>query len=241
MGSTHAGYGPDPRWAVGLAALGAKAAAKAAQSASRSCATSAREDFPGFAWIFGGGPGPAPWGGHGGGPRGRGPWGQWGKGPWGPRARKGNVRAAILALLAEEPRNGYQIIQEINERSGGGWKPSPGAVYPALQQLADEGLIRGEESEGRKSFHITDAGRAYVDEHADEVRAPWEAMTPDFGEGVPDLFRQAAQTGAAVMQVVHTGSADQINAAKEVLAETRRSLYRILAEESRTDDGDDDR
>src|SRR3954465_2175874 len=95
----------------------------------------------------------------------------------GPRARRGDVRAAILALLAEEPRNGYQLIQEIEARSGGEWRPSPGAIYPALQQLTDEGLIEGTEGEGRKTFRLTDAGRSYVEQHADEVNSPWEAMT----------------------------------------------------------------
>jgi DNA-binding PadR family transcriptional regulator len=146
------------------------------------------------------------------------------------------VRAAILALLAEEPRNGYQIIQEINERSDGGWKPSPGAVYPALQQLADEGLIHAEEAAGRRTFQLTDEGRAYVEEHADELTEPWAAMAPDFGEGVPDLFKNVAQTGAAVMQIVHSGSPEQVAKAKDVIAETRRRLYLILADDDAPED-----
>jgi DNA-binding PadR family transcriptional regulator len=251
MGRMH-GHGPDLRWAFAAAALGAKAARMAAHAHKHGqhghgwgtgwghgCGPRARGDFPGpaFAWLFGGGPGP--WG-----PR-PGPWGggapPWAKGPRGrgPRARKGNVRAAILALLAEEPRNGYQIIQEINERSGGGWKPSPGAVYPALQQLADEGLIRGEEGGGRRTFHLTDEGRAYVAEHPEEVEEPWAEMAPDFGEGVPDLFQQAARTGAAVMQIVHSGSPDQVAKAGEVLAEARRKLYLILAEDEDQEADDD--
>ncbi|MFB4308899.1 PadR family transcriptional regulator [Actinomadura sp. GTD37] len=193
-----------------------------------------RGDLPNFGALFGG----APWGppggfGHGPGPRppwARGRGGPWGRGPGG-RARKGNVRAAILVLLAEEPRNGYQIIQEINERSDGAWKPSPGAVYPALQQLADEGLIAGDESGGRRTFHLTDEGRAHVAENADRLAEPWAEMTPEFGEGVPELFKQAAQTGAAVMQIVHSGSSEQVAQARDVLAETRRSLYRILADD----------
>ncbi|WP_410050336.1 PadR family transcriptional regulator, partial [Actinomadura sp. HBU206391] len=168
-----------------------------------------------------------------------GPGAPWGRGgPWvkGPKAKRGNVRAAILSLLAEEPRNGYQIIQEINERSQGAWKPSPGAVYPALQQLADEGLIRGEEGDGRRTFHLTEAGRAYVDEHPDEVTAPWDAMTTEVDGDVLDLFKEAAQMGTALMQVVHAGSRSQVAEARRVTAETRRRLYRILAE----DDGDED-
>src|SRR5919108_1951248 len=92
--------------------------------------------------------------------------------PRGPRARRGDVRAALLVLLAEEPRNGYQLMQEIEQRSDGVWRPSPGSVYPALQQLEDEGLVRVEPGEGRKAYGLTDEGRAYVEEHADELGAP---------------------------------------------------------------------
>lgn len=182
--------------------------------------------FPG-GWPFGG---PPPWA-RGGGRGGRGGHGGWG-GHWGPgpRAKKGDVRAAILSLLAEEPRNGYQIIQEINERSGGGWKPSPGAVYPALQQLADEGLVHSEESGGgRKTFRLTDAGRRFVEEHPDELAAPWAAMSADLRDDVRNVFEEAAKMGAALMQVVRTGSPDQIGQAGRLLAETRRRLYLILA------------
>ncbi|MEV3921969.1 PadR family transcriptional regulator [Actinomadura coerulea] len=194
----------------------------------------ARGDFPNFGALFGGGPGPwGPPGGFGHGPGPRPPWARGRGGPWGrgAKARKGNVRAAILVLLAEEPRNGYQIIQEINERSDGAWKPSPGAVYPALQQLADEGLIAGDESGGRRTFHLTGEGRAYVEENAERLAEPWAEMTPEFGEGVPELFKQAAQTGAAVMQIVHSGSPEQVAQARDVLSEARRGLYRILADD----------
>ncbi len=185
---------------------------------------------------------------HRGGRRGRGPWGPdfgpggppfWGGGfPFGGRgfggrgrkAKRGDVRAAILALLTEEPRNGYQIIQEIAERSQGGWRPSPGAVYPALQQLTDEGLVRAEETDGRKTFHLTEAGLAYVEEHRDEVRAPWEEMTPDIGENVHELFHLSRQAASALFQVAHNGTDGQIAQAKQVLTETRRRLYQILAE-----------
>ena len=102
-----------------------------------------------------------------------GPWPGEGRGRRGPRVRRGDVRAAALALLAEEPRNGYQLIQEIAERSDGVWQPSPGSMYPALQQLEDEGLIQAETPEGgRKRYALTAEGRDYVAAHADEVRAP---------------------------------------------------------------------
>jgi DNA-binding PadR family transcriptional regulator len=181
---------------------------------------------------------------HRGGHRGRGPWGGFGPGgPFGPggmpfgrgfgrprKAKRGDVRAAILALLAEEPRNGYQIIQEIAERSEGGWKPSPGAVYPALQQLTDEGLVRAEETDGRKTFTLTEAGRAYIEAHPDEVRAPWEDMTPDIGDDVHELFDLSRQAASALFQLAQTGTDGQVRQAKQVLTETRRKLYQILAD-----------
>ncbi len=187
----------------------------------------------------------APWqprggrrGGHGrrSGPRGFpgiGPFG--GPPPWAggrrSKARRGDVRAAILALLAEEPRNGYQLIQEIEERSDGEWRPSPGAVYPALQQLTDEGLIEAEEHDGRRTFRLSESGRAYVEAHPDEVNAPWEAMTSDVRDDVRDLLGTAARTGHAVMQIVHTGSEEQVAQARQILTETRRGLYRLLADD----------
>ncbi|MER6511194.1 PadR family transcriptional regulator [Nonomuraea sp. NPDC001636] len=175
-----------------------------------------------FPFDFGrGGPfGPGgPWGGHHG----------WGGGR-GRKAKRGDVRAAILALLAEEPRNGYQIIQEIAERSEGGWKPSPGAVYPALQQLTDEGLVIAEENDGRKTFRLTDEGRAYIDAHADEVRAPWDEMRPDIDDNTADLWHIARQSAFAMMQVLQTGNDAQIREARKTLVETRRKLYQILAD-----------
>ncbi|WP_336205809.1 PadR family transcriptional regulator [Nonomuraea sp. LPB2021202275-12-8] len=172
-----------------------------------------------FPFDFGRGPwGPGPFGGHRG----------WGGRPR--KAKRGDVRAAILALLAEEPRNGYQIIQEIAERSEGGWKPSPGAVYPALQQLTDEGLVVADESEGRKSFRLTDAGRAYIEAHADEVSAPWDEMRPDIDDNTADLWDIARQSAFAMMQVLQTGSDAQIREARKTLVETRRRLYQILAD-----------
>src|SRR5438309_3428666 len=112
---------------------------------------------------------------------GRGEWSglAFGPGPRGPRgrgrkARRGDIRTAALLLLAEEPRNGYQIMQEVEERSEGVWSPSPGSVYPALAQLEDEGLIRSEEIDGRKLFVISDQGRALIEERGPEASAPWE-------------------------------------------------------------------
>src|SRR6201996_5343485 len=101
-----------------------------------------------------------------------GPWGRGGRGRGRGRARRGDVRLALLRLLAEEPRNGYQLMQAIEERSGGLWRPSPGSVYPTLAQLEDEGLIGSVDAEGARRFEITDAGREHLQARGDEP-APW--------------------------------------------------------------------
>jgi len=158
----------------------------------------------------------------------------------GPRVRRGDVRSAILALLAEEPRNGYQIIQELVERSGGVWRPSPGSVYPALQQLEDEGLVRAEEQDGRRRYHLTDAGREYVAARSADHAAPWEAVADSVQDDMVGLRDGFTQVAVAFGQVVHSGSATQVAEARRVLADTRRALYRILAEgDEAADDGED--
>jgi DNA-binding PadR family transcriptional regulator len=147
----------------------------------------------------------------------------------GPKAARGDVRAAILALLKEGPRNGYQIMSDIEERSGGAWRPSPGAVYPALQQLADEGLIEAPESAGRRTYSLTDAGRRHVEENPGKARAAWESMANGETGEMHGLFVQAARLGGTIVQMAHAGTPAQIRAAEEVLEQTRRQIYQILA------------
>lgn len=175
--------------------------------------------------------------GHHGGPWGMGPpWagGFHGFGPpgfgRGPKARRGDVRAAILDVLAEQPMNGYQIIQQIAERSGGAWKPSPGSVYPTLQQLEDEGLVQAREGEGRRSMELTDEGRAFVEDNAEELAATWRAFDRPSDDETTELKPLVAQVLAACWQVAATGSTQQQAQAAEVLAEARRKLYGLLAE-----------
>jgi DNA-binding PadR family transcriptional regulator len=169
-----------------------------------------------------------------------GPHGDYGRGGWGPpfgggprgrgrRARRGDIRTAALLLLAEEPRNGYQIMQEVQERSGGLWSPSPGSVYPALAQLEDEGLIRTQEEDGHKLFVLTDAGKALLDERGADRPAPWEQQGGDTGEA-HELGKLIRDVAFAFTQVMRTGSPGQLDSAREVLANTRRDLYRILAD-----------
>jgi DNA-binding PadR family transcriptional regulator len=154
----------------------------------------------------------------------------------GARARRGDIRSGILALLAEQPRNGYQIMQELEQRSRGMWRPSPGAVYPALQQLEDEGLITAESSGGGRVFSLTARGRAQATAHAEENSAPWETLSDAAGDDIPEMFHLLKQVGAAALQVVGAGSTTQIAEARRILAEARRALYRLLAEDEDADD-----
>jgi DNA-binding PadR family transcriptional regulator len=162
---------------------------------------------------------------------GHGPWNR-GHGRRGGRARRGDVRAAALALIAEEPVNGYQVIQQIAERSGGLWRPSPGSVYPALAQLEDEGLITQREGEGgRRAYALTDAGTAYVAEHAQELNEPWSALAGDGVGAIVDMKMLVRQVHMAAGQVATAGTDAQLTRARAVLAQARRALYRILAED----------
>jgi DNA-binding PadR family transcriptional regulator len=151
----------------------------------------------------------------------------------GRRAGRGDIRAAILALLAEEPMHGYQIIQVISERSGGNWTPSPGSVYPTLQQLEDEGLIEPAASEsGRRVFALTDAGRAASNEStAGGAPAPWEEAVGEADRELVELRDLVHQVLAATRQVAQAGTAAQIKGAQDVLRTARKSIYRLLAED----------
>src|ERR1700742_2576222 len=146
-----------------------------------------------FKAMFWGGPGgPGGPGGHRGGPHG---------GRRGGRARRGDVRAALLLLIEGAPQNGYQLIQEIERRTDGLWKPSPGSVYPALQQLEDEGLVAPNEGAGRRAYELTDQGREYVAANRDELGDPFATARGGMDEGVMDLRGLMFQVGAAAMQV----------------------------------------
>jgi DNA-binding PadR family transcriptional regulator len=148
----------------------------------------------------------------------------------GPRAKRGDVRAAALALLAEGPMNGYQIIQEIGERSDGVWRPSPGSVYPALQQLEDEGLIVAQADEsGRRSYQLTGEGRDYVEAHPEEVRAPWDAVAGSVGDSAIQMRSLVGQVGMAAFQVLSAGTDAQVRQARQILTDARKALYRVLA------------
>jgi DNA-binding PadR family transcriptional regulator len=168
----------------------------------------------------------------------------------GPRVRRGDVRSAILDVLraaeeSGEPVNGYQIIQQIAERSDGAWRPSPGSVYPTIQQLEDEGLVETDDERGRKSLVLTEEGRQYVADHADELAAVWRPFERRAAREEESSFSglkpEIGQVMGAVWQIVTSGSEAQQRAAIEVLVETRRKLYGILADgEDATYDPEDE-
>jgi DNA-binding PadR family transcriptional regulator len=174
---------------------------------------------------------------HGPFPHGRGSegWGPGGPRGWGGgrrrRMRRGDVRAALLVLLDEQPHTGYRLIEEIERRSSGAWRPSPGSVYPTLALLEDEGLVRAEEGEGRTPFTLTDAGKAYVAENREELGEPWAKLAEGIGEERLELRGLVAQIGGATFQVAAAGDDSQVARAKELLAHTRRGLYQILADD----------
>ncbi|MQY16114.1 hypothetical protein SRB5_63060 [Streptomyces sp. RB5] len=160
---------------------------------------------------------------------GPGPFGPRGRGGHRGRARKGDVRASILALLKDRPMHGYEMIQEIAERSGGAWKPSPGSVYPTLQMLEDEGLINSRTEGGKKLFTLTDSGREEAESGPD---APWE----EAGRGVDwEAMQEIGQAGMALAEAFRqawtTGTPEQRRKAIAVVNDARKKLYLILADE----------
>jgi DNA-binding PadR family transcriptional regulator len=146
--------------------------------------------------------------------------------------RRGAIRAGILLVLAEAPGHGYEVMNELSERSGGMWRPSPGSVYPTLQQLEDEGLVRAEEVEGKRVFSLTDAGRAEAAKLA-EGGAPWDMVQGGrLSSDERALYRSALQLSVAASQVAQAGTAEQIAAAQVALDDARKRIYRLLAEDA---------
>jgi len=150
-------------------------------------------------------------------------------GPGG-RMRRGQIRTALLAVLAEEPGHGYEVMQRLEERSGGAWRPSPGSVYPTLQQLEDEGLVRSTERDGKRVYEITDEGRAEATRRIEELGGdPWEGAR---AASVYGQLREALGTLAqAVRQIARAGDEAQVQRATEIVRDARKQLYRLLAED----------
>ncbi|MFZ7087300.1 PadR family transcriptional regulator [Curtobacterium sp. RRHDQ10] len=147
----------------------------------------------------------------------------------GRRARRGDVRLAILSLLGDGPANGYALIKSIAERTGGAWRPSPGSVYPTLQQLVDEGLIVASGDDGRSTYDLTDAGRAEVEARADDIATAWNSSP-----GATDAQQGFVESLQKLFGVLHmyrsTATDPQRAAATEKLDQLRRELLQILAD-----------
>jgi DNA-binding PadR family transcriptional regulator len=177
-----------------------------------------RPGGPGF------GPGAGPFDGFGGGP-----WFGPGRGHGGGRARKGDVRSVILILLAEGPSNGYGLIKSIHTKTAGMWRPSPGSVYPTLQQLVDEGLIRPTGTGPRTEFELTDEGTAYVEANRETLASAWTASSETLHQH-GELLASAAKLAGVIRQVHEAGTPEQRTAAATKLDDLRRELYRMLGE-----------
>lgn len=156
---------------------------------------------------------------------------RYGRGRGGPRARRGDVRAAVLALLAERPMHGYEMIKEIEERTEGAWTPSAGSIYPTLQLLEDEGLISGQEIESKRRFSLTETGAAEQAEMAGET-TPWDAVRADAAPDQIQLADSMKKLHHAIRQAFTAADQGQQKRVRELLDETRRKIYAILAEES---------
>jgi DNA-binding PadR family transcriptional regulator len=154
----------------------------------------------------------------------------------GSRRGRGDVRAAILLLLSEQPCNGYQMMQEIERRSDGTWRPSSGSIYPALQQLEDERLVTVENEAAGKVYKLTARGTEYVTKHREELGTPWQSEATG-ADPRWDMMTVMAEIAPALQQVMRFGTHEQIAEARRVVTDARRALYRILAE---TDEGDED-
>lgn len=160
----------------------------------------------------------------------RGPGMRWGggRGGWGGgrRMRRGAIRTAILLALRQEPAHGYEVMRRLEEMSGGIWRPSPGSVYPHLQMLEDEGLVRSSEVDGSKTYTLTDAGLA----EAEKNEGPWKAAG-ETDDKVRTLREELGQLAMAAKQVAGAGEAPQIERGISVVQKARKELYQILAED----------
>jgi DNA-binding PadR family transcriptional regulator len=144
-----------------------------------------------------------------------------------PRMRRGDIRTAVLAILDEQPRHGYEVIQALEDKTGGAWRPSAGSIYPMLQLLEDEGLARSSERDGKRVYELTDAGRAEAHARVEEAGGPpWSGA-----EGGGSLRGALMQLHVAARQVGAAGNKDQVERAVQIVTDARKQLYRLLAED----------
>jgi DNA-binding PadR family transcriptional regulator len=152
------------------------------------------------------------------------------RGGRGPRSRRGDIRIALLSALTDGPGHGYQLIQRLEERSGGRWRPSPGSVYPTLQLLEDSGFVTATQQDDKRVFAITEAGQAELARLVEQSGMPPWATDAEGPGGHGELRRAIAQLALASKQVTMAGNPAHVEAATGILNEARRKLYQLLAE-----------
>ena len=157
--------------------------------------------------------------------------GRWGgeRGSWGGgrRMRRGDIRRAILSALRESPAHGYEVMRRLEEMSGGLWRPSPGSVYPHLQMLEDEGMVQSTESDGSRTFTLTDKG---VAEAGDGSQQPWQSAGEN-DDQIRTLRLAVVQLMGAARQLSGAGENAQVQRGIAVVQKARKELYQILAED----------
>jgi DNA-binding PadR family transcriptional regulator len=144
--------------------------------------------------------------------------------------RRGDVRSALLIALLDGPGHGYELIQVLEEKTEGRWRPSPGSVYPTLQLLADEDLVTSTERDGKRIFELTDAGRAQAEERLEKDGLPWET-SDDLGEGYAGFRNAMRDLHHATKQTALTADPEIVQKATDILVKARKDLYRLLADD----------
>ena len=154
-------------------------------------------------------------------------WEGWRRG----RRRRGDIRTAVLAILTEGPAHGYEVIQRLEEKTGGAWRPSPGSVYPTLQLLEDEGLARSSERDGKRVYEVTDEGRNEAAQRIENAGGtPWDLATGHDGR-IGEMRDAMRQLLIAAKQVGATGNPQQLDRTNEILKRARKEIYSMLAED----------
>jgi DNA-binding PadR family transcriptional regulator len=144
------------------------------------------------------------------------------------RARRGDIRRAILSALLDGPAHGYEIMGRLEERSGGVWRPSPGSIYPTLQMLEDEGLVRSEDRDGVRAYVLTDKGTQAANDTSESSGMPWD---DDEGHARARATRESfGLMFMAAKQIERAGTPEQVDRTIEIVNRARKEIYQILAE-----------